>query len=153
MKRKRPFLSKKHRKARMDFAIRHLDWTVEDWKRVIWSDETKINYMGSDGRKWTYKRVGEGLSDRLVEGTYKFGGGSVMIWSCMLWEGPGYMCRIEGRMDSDLYREILDDDLQQSLEYYGKTPADIIYQQDNDPKHTSKKASKWFSDHGYHVLT
>ena len=84
VKKKRPFLSKKHRKTRMDFAVTHLHWTVEDWNQVIWSDETKINCLGSDGRKWVYKRVGKGLSDRLVEETQKFGGGSVMIWGCMI---------------------------------------------------------------------
>ena len=45
-----------------------------------------------------WKRAGEGLSDRLVEGTVKFGGGSVMLWGCMLWDVPGYACRIYGRM-------------------------------------------------------
>jgi Transposase len=49
VKKKRPFLSKKHKKARMDFATKHLHWTVEDWKQVVWSDETKINRLGSDG--------------------------------------------------------------------------------------------------------
>ena len=34
-KQKRPFLSKKHRRLRMDFAEAHKDWTVEDWKRVM----------------------------------------------------------------------------------------------------------------------
>ena len=57
----------------MDFAIRHKDWTLGDWKRVVSSDETKINCLGSDGRKHAWKRAGEGLSDRLVEGTVKFG--------------------------------------------------------------------------------
>jgi len=51
VKRKRPFLSKRHRRERLDFAIAHQDWTVEDWKMVVWSDETKINRLGSDGRK------------------------------------------------------------------------------------------------------
>ena len=55
----------------MDFAIRYKDWTLDDWKRVVWSDETKINCLGSDGRKdgrkWAWKGAGEGLSDRLVE--------------------------------------------------------------------------------------
>ena len=51
VKTNRPFLSKRHRKERMDFAIGHKDWTVEDWKRVIWSDESKINRFGSDGSK------------------------------------------------------------------------------------------------------
>ena len=78
-KKKKPFLSKRHRKARMDFALTHKHWTVEDWKKVVWSDETKINRLGSDGRKWVWKKAGEGLSDRLVQATQKFGGGSVMV--------------------------------------------------------------------------
>ena len=74
----------KHKKERTDFAIRHKDWTLEDCKRVVWSDETKINCLGSDGRKWAWKRVGERLSDRLLKSTVNFGGGSVMLWGCML---------------------------------------------------------------------
>ena len=103
VKRKHPFLSTKHCKACLNYAHAYKDWTVEDWKRVVWSDETKINCLGSDGCKWVWKRPGEGLSDRLVEGTVKFEGGSVMIWGCMTWEGVGYAAKIDGRMDSDLY--------------------------------------------------
>jgi len=124
----------------MDFALAHKDLTVEDWKRVVWSDETKVNRLGSYRRKWAWKKEGEGLSDRLVSGTVKFLGGSVMGWGCMMWEGAGYTCKIDGRMDGDLYVRILEDELQKSLEYYGKNPDDIIFQQGNDPKHTCKKA-------------
>lgn len=153
VKKKRPLLTKRHRKERLDFAISHQDWTVEDWKKVIWSDETKINRLGSDGRKWVWKKAGEGLSDRLVEGTKKFGGGSLMMWGCMMWDGVGYACKIDGRMDADLYVKILEEDLQASLEHYDKMAEDIIFQQDNDPKHTSKKAKAWFNDHEYQVLS
>jgi len=66
VKRKRPLLTKKHMRERLDFAIAHQDWTLEDWKKVVWSDETKINRLGSDGRKWVWKKAGEGLSERLV---------------------------------------------------------------------------------------
>ena len=72
-------------------------------KRVVWSDETKINHLGSDGRKWAWKRVGEGLSDRWVKSTVKFRGGSVMLWGCLLWDGPEYASRMDGRMDGDLF--------------------------------------------------
>ena len=136
----------------MNFALAHQYWTVEDWKRVVWSDETKINRLGSDGRKWVWKKPGEDLNDRLVQGTQKFGGGSLMMWGCMLWEGVGYGCKIDGKLDGELYTKILQDELQESLAYYGKNPSSVIFQQDNDPKHKSQKASTWFEDHGFKVL-
>ena len=40
---KKPFLSAKHRKARMEFAEKYEHWTEEDWARVMFTDETKIN--------------------------------------------------------------------------------------------------------------
>ena len=153
VKGKKPLLTKRHRRERLDFAIQHKDWTLEDWKKVVWSDETKINRLGSDGKKWVWKKAREPLSDRLVEGTLKFGGGSLMVWGCMLWDGVGYACKIEGKMDGDLYIKILEEDLQESLGYFGKSPEDVIFQQDNDPKHKCKKASTWFQDHDFQVLS
>jgi hypothetical protein len=44
-----------------------------------------------------WKEVGELLSDRLVESTVKLGGGNVMMWGCMFWEGIGYATRLKGR--------------------------------------------------------
>ena len=66
VKKKCPLLSAHHKRARMDFAVSHQHWTVEDWKWIIWSDETKINCIGSDGKRWAWKKAGKGLSDRLV---------------------------------------------------------------------------------------
>ena len=50
---------------------------------------------------------GEALSDRLVEGTLKFGGGSLMVWGCMMWEGVGNLVKINGKMDTNLYEQII----------------------------------------------
>ena len=46
----------------------------------------------------------------------------------MLWNGPGYACKIDGRMDGDFYIKILEEDLQASLGYYGKSAGDVIFQ-------------------------
>ena len=146
VKSKFPVLTAKHCKVHLDFAYAHKDWTIEDWKKVIWFDETKINCLGSDGWKWVWKKQGEGLSDRLVQGTLKFGGGSLMLWGCMTWEGVGFATKINGRMDDDLYLQILKDELQQTMQYYGFNPPDTIFQQDNDPKHTCKKVKEWLKE-------
>ena len=136
----------------MEFAEKHAEWTVEDWKKVIWSDETKINCLGSDGRKYVWKEDGEGLSDRLVERTVKFGGGNLMMWGCMTWDGVGYATKIDGKMDGELYTEILGDEFIKTLKFFGYTIEDVIFQQDNDPKHTSRRAKIWFSDNDVEVL-
>ena len=75
-----------------------------------------------------------------------------MLWGCMTWEAVGFACRIEGKMDADLYVQILEEELQQILGFFDKYQEDIIFQQDNDPKHTSRKAKKWFKDHEFEVM-
>jgi transposase len=42
-KKKVPMLKKTHRQKRLEFAHYHENWTVENFKRVLWSDETNIN--------------------------------------------------------------------------------------------------------------
>jgi hypothetical protein len=148
VKKKHTLLTKPHKNDQLDFTTTHLPWTPADWACVtcIRADETKINHLTSDGHKWAYKKAGDGLYDCLVEGTKMFGGGSLMMWGCMTWDGPGYATKIDGKMDANLYCQM--EELQESLAFYGKTAADVIFQQDNDPKHTSKKAKTWFGDHG-----
>jgi transposase len=83
-KKKVPMLKASHRQQRLKFARDHENWTVEDWKRVLWSDETKINRIGSDGRVVVWKRRGEPPSDRTTTPTVKHGGGNnLMVWGCM----------------------------------------------------------------------
>ena len=90
VKTKCSLLSARHCKVCLDFAHAHKDWTLDDWNRVVWSDGTKINCLGSDERKWVWKKSEEELSDRLVEETAKFEGGSIMILGCMTWKGVEY---------------------------------------------------------------
>ncbi|KAG9128064.1 hypothetical protein FRC07_005431 [Ceratobasidium sp. 392] len=49
---KKPKLTAKAKRERVAFARAHKHWTFGDWRRVLWSDKTKINWLGSDGMKW-----------------------------------------------------------------------------------------------------
>jgi len=152
-KKKKPKLQPRHIRQRYEFALRHQYWTKDDWKRVIFSDETKINRLGSDGRQWIWKKTDDNrLTDRDIQGTVKFGGGSLMMWGCMTAKGVGFACWIDGNMDAAIYKDILDDYLLQTIDFYKLDTNSIIFQQDNDPKHTSCIARKWFDDNDIEVL-
>lgn len=151
-KKKRPLLTARHRRLRLMFATKYKSWTLADWRRVIFTDETKINRAGSDGLKWAWKKAGQGISNAEVASTLKFGGGSLMLWGCMTSKGVGFACRIDGRMDAQLYTEILGGEFLQTLSHYDLNIRDIIFQQDNDPKHTSKLATSWFQANGIELL-
>jgi transposase len=152
VKAKKPLLKKRHLKARLTFAHKYKDWTEEDWGRVIWSDETKINRFGSDGRVWVWKKKGEPRTKRHIQPTVKHGGGSVMVWGCFTRQGVGRMCKIEGTMDGKVYAAILDNNLPQTAKDLMMRHTGFIFQQDNDSKHCSQIAREWCEDHNIELL-
>ena len=52
VKKKKTFLSARHKSEQLDFASQHQYWTINHWKNVIWPVESKINRLGHDRRKW-----------------------------------------------------------------------------------------------------
>ena len=75
-----------------------------------------------------------------------------MMWDCMSCDIVSHAAKIDGRMGSDLYCSILEDELLKSIKYFKKKRKNILFQQDNDPKHKSKKATSWFKDHKIQVM-
>lgn len=147
---KKPLISKKNKKARLEFAKAHQHWTIENWKKVLFSDETKINLFGSDGKKYVRRPQGKRNDSRYQTPTVKHGGGSIMIWGAFSWKGVGPIFKIEGNMDSTHYKEIVSE---QMLPYARRNmPRGWIFQQDNDPKHRSKLLQEFFTDKKIRVL-
>lgn len=43
--RKKPWLSERNKKHRLEWALQHKDWTVEDWSNILWSDESNFEVL------------------------------------------------------------------------------------------------------------
>ena len=101
---------------------------------------------------YAWKKSGKPLLNKENQGTAKFEEGSLMVLECMGWNGVGILAEVEGRMDSEQYVSILEDNLLPSMENSGIPEESIIFQQNNDPKHSSKRAQNWFKSEGSRLL-
>ncbi len=78
-----PLLSAKNRKRRQQFTQGHQNWTIEDWKNVAWSDESRF-LLRSDGRVRILCKEHESMDPSCLVSTVQAGGG-VMVWGIFSW--------------------------------------------------------------------
>lgn len=77
--RKVPFLSSRNTKQRQRFAKEHISWRGEEmekkWRNILWSDESKFNLQGSDGRTFVRRPPNQEFSSAYTRKTIKHGAG------------------------------------------------------------------------------
>ncbi|CAI2325601.1 unnamed protein product [Caenorhabditis sp. 36 PRJEB53466] len=113
-----------------------------EWANHVFSDESKFNLFGTDGIKWIRRPVGCRFDPSYQLQTVKHGGGSVMVWGCFSGTSIGPLRRITGIMDRYVYEDILEKTMRPwARSNVGQA---FVFQQDNDPKHTSKHIKDWF---------
>lgn len=149
---KKPLLRHKNVKDRLEWAKSHVTWTNADWEHVIWSDETKVNRFGSDGHRYAWKRDNEPLQPRHVDMTVKHGGGGLMVWGCITTRGVGPLVKIEGKLTQTSYKKLLQQHLLSAVANHHLEGHRVIFQQDNDPKHTAKSVMQWFTRQEFELL-
>lgn len=133
---RKPLLRPINKEKRLKFAKQHVDWTIDDWKSVLWTDESKFELFGSHRRQYVRRKVNERFKKECILPTVKHGGGSVMVWGCFTHAGVGDLIRIEGIMKKEQYHNILQRHaIPSGTNLIGEG---FIFQQDNDPKHTSR---------------
>ena len=149
--RRLPLLSQKNISHRLQIANRWSNVPLNQWNRVLFSDETKINLFSSDRRSNIWRKDGESLVMKNCTPTFKHGGGCVMVWGCMSVSGVGRLVFIDGIMDRYVYKRILCENIQPSKELLGLND-DFIFQHDNDPKHTSAYVKDFFKNPHINLL-
>ncbi len=129
-------MRKRHLQARLKYAWDNLEKDYSYWKRVLWSDETKLELFGHRDTAYVWRKKGEAFNPKNTVPTVKHGGGSIMLWGCFSASGTGNLVKVEGIMNKEKYVEILKENLKQSAVKLGLSRR-FIFQHDNDPKHTS----------------
>lgn len=149
--RRKPYISAINKKKRLNFAKKFVNKPLSFWKRIVWSDESKFELFGHKSRRRVWRRPGTAFEERHTVKTVKFGGGSVMVWGCFSWHGIGNLVLVSGKMNADLYIDIINENLEESVVKM-ELEDGFVFQQDNDPKHTAKKSKRFFNHSGIELL-
>ncbi len=121
----KPLISRKNQKAWLTSAEEHVVWTEE---KCHFSDESKFNLFGSDVRCQTEKW----LNPKCIKGAR----GSVMVWWMFSAAGVGTFIQPHGRVNANVYQNLLQQHAVPSLQASPNQPA--IFAQDSAPHHTAK---------------
>ena len=105
------FLSAANRKKSLQFAFEHKDWKVEDWGKIILSDESKFNLYKNDGCTYVRRNSSEALNPCCIQQIVKHGGGSVMVWGAFTFLKLSTLPRISHCLDAQGYIQLLKDNL------------------------------------------
>lgn len=145
----KPWVCERNRMKRLKFAKKNVNLSIDDWKKVIWSDESKFVFKYA-GRKFVWRRVDERHSPRCMQATVKGAQKSVMVWGCFSWNGVGSLHRVVGNLNAVGYRNILSRKMVPGAKDIA--PSDYIFQQDNAPIHTAKVMKNYFKNKGISVM-
>jgi len=150
--RKKPFLNAAQRQKRLKWAKDHANWTPEQWRHVLCSDETRISIFGSDGVRYVRRRPGEDCIPECTTATMKHPL-SIMVWGCMSRDGVGRLQVLNGTVNADKYiKEVLQCKLVASARDIFGSDQPFIFQQDGAPCHTAKKCMSWFTENHIELL-
>jgi transposase len=149
--RKTPRISKVNKKKRLEYAMAHLDWTEEEWNKIVYTDESKYNLHDSDGRVFVWRRVGEEFHEDCIVTTYKSGDKGWMVWGAIGWKGVGPLHFCTENVTSTYYIEMLEEVLPSCV---AMLDMDDEFQllQDNAPAHKAKKTMAYIESYGLPTL-
>ncbi len=138
-------LSDKNSTRRIQFTQDHQNWTIEGWKNVAWSDESRFLLQHSDGRVRIWCKEHESMDISLLVSTVQAGGGGVMMWGVFSWHTLGPLVPIEHRLNTTVYLSIVADHVHPFM----TTVYHLLmyFQQDNASCHEAQIISDWFLEH------
>jgi hypothetical protein len=97
----KPYITKCNAKCWLQgWARRH--WTLEQWRRILWSDESRFPVWQSDGRVWVWRLPGERYLPYYIVPSVKFGGGGIIVWFFSV-VGLGPLVPVKGTLNAPAY--------------------------------------------------
>jgi hypothetical protein len=141
---KKPFISEINRARRINWALEHRQCTLQQWHRVMFTDESPLDL---NARVW--RQCNERYLPVATNSTVKHDK-KVNLWGAFAAHGVGRLYKVHGILEQNQYNQMLIHHMQPSADRQFRDIHDEpwILQQDNDPKHTVRINLDWVANNG-----
>jgi transposase len=149
--RKKPFLTPRHIAKRLEFAKKHVGWTKEQWRKVLWTDEASFERGKAARSHHAWRTVAEKHSLACLVPTFRSNRISVMIWGGITHGKKtelGVFKRTEqnGRKARITAQAYVDQIYKGPLDRFWNDGDDMLLMEDGAPIHRSLAPKKWLAD-------
>jgi hypothetical protein len=140
----KPFISKRNQKRRLQWCRERLNWTLDQWNKVLWTDESPF-VLCYKGKIRVWRMHNERFATNCTGASVKRHDEKIMVWGSFAAHGVGVLHMVEGIMTKEVYLNVLNDAMIPSADMLFDRE-NWIFQQDNDPKHTAKVVKAYFEE-------
>ena len=124
----------RHLRQRLQWARRHLEWTIRRWDRVRFNDESRFLLRRVNGRARVFRRREDRLSENCAVRHDLYGGSNLMVWVGITAHGRMDLVFVDGTLNAQKYnQDILTRYFVPFIRAYGGT-----FQQDNARLHVAR---------------
>jgi hypothetical protein len=144
--RRKPFLSKKHKRARLKWAKEYVHWTEEDWACVDFSDECTMEISIDVTFPWVRRPKGKAFKSQYLKPTFKSRRSSIGIWACISLNIKGFLFVLPPglRMTGPFYcNKIMNNFAYPFYKETAHAQGDALWQDNGAKYHTSKVVFQW----------
>jgi hypothetical protein len=148
-----PLISESNKEKRYLWARTYENWTVEDFKRVVWSDESTYTQFRTSGFGRVWREPSEEFHEDCIAATVQKSFGR-MFWGCFSWVGLGPLVPLEGRVTGITHRDVLANYAIPTVKFHAKkVKKRFFFQEDNAPVHTARVARSFLTSSNVEVLS
>ena len=146
-----PLLTLKQRRARLAWARDHASWSVQNWRHVLWSDESgrHLGVLSKKPRVW--RRPDERLAYNMIHPTHTANCSYVGYWGAISGQGVGPLFIIPHttHMNTASFKSVMEEVM---IPYYNSLSGHYIFQQDGATYHTARSVLSFLEDQGVEVM-
>lgn len=145
-----PILSELNRANRLQWTRTRQRWSLQQWGRVLFSDESRFCCSVADGRQRIWRRKGERYAQVCIQQYNRWGGPNVMVWAGITAEHRTDLVVLQGNMTARRYMdEILGPHVIPFMEAH---PEIRLLQQDNARPHAAAATQEFLAENDVAVL-